>query len=278
MHERQLHEHNSFLTLTLDDEYLTSRYWTGLHRPDGSKIYGGTLVTADTQKFIKRLDKRSRKELRDRSGALLQSELKNKKRRLRYYLCGEYGEQFRRPHYHICLFGIDFADKIVLGTTTTKHKLYTSTTLEQLWPYGHSTIGDLTFETAAYTARYVMKKINGQRKKTHYEAIDHDTGEIIQLLPEYNNMSKAPAIAKGWLEKYNRDVYPHDYVVVRGHKQKPPRYYDKQLEKTSPFEYDDVKHLRDSEARKQWADNTQARLDVKKQVTEAKVNQLKRKI
>jgi hypothetical protein len=39
-------------------------------------------------------------------------------------------------------------------------------------------LGDLTFESAAYVARYVVKKINGQQKFLHYAVINHETGEF----------------------------------------------------------------------------------------------------
>ena len=47
------------------------------------------------KKFMKRLRKRF------------------KGKRIRFYMCGEYGEQFDRPHFHACIFGVDFPDKVL---------------------------------------------------------------------------------------------------------------------------------------------------------------------
>ena len=80
------------------------------------------------------------------------------------------------------------------------------------------TIGDVTFESAAYVARYCTKKITGKLAHEHYKG----------KLPEYATMSRRPGIGRAWLEKYKDDVYNYDYVVVRnGLKLRPPRYYDK---------------------------------------------------
>ena len=73
-------------------------------------------------------------------------------------MCGEYGEDFSRPHYH-ALFCL-----IVFFFLTEKHStgdsgsvIYTEA-LTKLWPFGFSSIGDVTFESAAYCSRYIMKK------------------------------------------------------------------------------------------------------------------------
>ena len=85
----------------------------------------------------------------------------------------------------------------------------------------------------AYIARYCVQKVNGQAAKSHYETITED-GEIIDRVPEFNHMSLKPAVGKRWLEKFQTDVYPRDYVVVNGVKTKPPKYYDVLFEKENP--------------------------------------------
>lgn len=86
----------------------------------------------------------------------------------------------------------------------------------------------MTFESAAYVARYVMKKVTGDRAESHYEGRH----------PEYTSMSRRPGIGKGWYEKFKADVYPLDRVVVRGVNTRPPRFYDNLLavEDRSTFE------------------------------------------
>ena len=138
MHEAQMHEKNCFITLTYDDAHLPG---------DRSLHY------RDFQLFIKRLRKRY------------------PGRRIRYYMAGEYGENFGRPHWHACLFGIDFDDKSLWKRTSANSLLYRSADLELLWPFGYSSIGDVTFESAAYVARYIMKKVTGKNADQHYQEI-----------------------------------------------------------------------------------------------------------
>jgi len=120
-------------------------------------------------------------------------------------MAGEYGDVTARPHFHACIFGLDFPDKKVYKKTRGGHNLYTSDTLEKIWGKGFCPIGEVNFETAAYVARYVMKKITGQQQKKHYEQVDQDTGEITSRQPEFNHMSLKPGIGKGWLEKWRTD-------------------------------------------------------------------------
>ena len=130
VHEASLHTDNCFITLTYSPDCLPS---------------DGSLNHDDFQKFFKRL----RKHIAPK--------------KIRYYMCGEYGEDLQqpsklgRPHFHACLFGLDFDDK-QLYIVRDDVKLYTSATLEKIWGKGFVTIGDVTFESAAYVARYIAKK------------------------------------------------------------------------------------------------------------------------
>ena len=36
-------------------------------------------------------------------------------------------------------------------------------------------------------------------------------------------MSLKPGIGAEWIKRYNKDVYPRDVVIARGHEPKPPR-------------------------------------------------------
>jgi hypothetical protein len=191
-------------------------------------------------------------------------------------MAGEYGENFGRPHYHACIFGHDFHDKKLWKRTSSGSLIYRSADLEALWPFGYSSIGDVNFESAAYVARYIMKKQTGKESLKHYQYSDLETGEIIQMTPEFNKMSLKPAIGKNWYEKYKTDVYPHDYVVLRGQKIKPPKYYDQLYKNDNPYEYEKIIGNRENGAKLNHADNTYARLAVKEQVAKAKLRKLKR--
>lgn len=123
MHESSLHEFNSFITLTYAPKHLPP---------------GGTLVLKHWQQFMYRLRKKYGKGIR-------------------FFHCGEYGEKLGRPHYHAILFGLDFADK-TKWKMRRGYQTWRSKSLEKLWPFGHSEIGSVTFESAAYVARYILKK------------------------------------------------------------------------------------------------------------------------
>jgi hypothetical protein len=194
-------------------------------------------------------------------------------------MAGEYGTNFGRPHFHACIFGYDFHDKKLFKRTSADSLLYRSQELEKLWPYGYSTIGDVTFESAAYVARYIMQKQTGKDvNKDHYTYCDLKTGELIKIQPEYNKMSLKPGIGAEWYKKYKTDVYPHDYVEVRGKKLKPPKYYDRLFSKENPYEYDQILYTREKQAKLRPEEHSYERLLVKETVTKAKLQQLKRKL
>lgn len=247
MHEAQEHKDNAFITLTYNDENLPN-YKEGRYP---------TLRYRDFQKFLKRL--------RKRYGA-----------GIRFYMCGEYGEQYGRPHYHAALFGLDFPDKTYWRKSESGFPSYRSEQLASLWPHGNSECGDLTFESAAYMARYIMKKRLGKEAANYYTRVDPITLAEYSIEPEFNNMSRRPGIGRGWFEKWNKDVYPHDFVVIDGQQHKPPRYYDNLLKVLAPQNFEDIKKRRLENAFKNKADNTPARLAVKETVAMARLKLKKR--
>lgn len=242
VHEASLHKKNCFITLTFDDEHLD---------PNRS------LNKRDFQLFMKRLRKKYGEGIR-------------------YYHCGEYGSINQRPHHHACLFNFDFEDK-KLWKVNNGVLIYRSAELEKLWPYGFSTVGEVTFESAAYVARYVMKKVTGKKADLHYAIIDEETGEIIgQRQPEYTTMSRRPGIGRDWIEKYLEDVYPHDYVVIRKNiKCRPPSYYDKIYDLIYPEDFSKIKARRIYKARNN-PDNSPERLRVKEAVKLSQISRLVR--
>ena len=90
-------------------------------------------------------------------------------------------------------------------------------------------------------------------------------------------MSLKPGIGRSWYDAFKTDVYPNDYFVVRGGiKTKPPKYFDRLLEKEDPEEYEWLKYRRGVDA-EQFADgNTPARLEAKATVTKARLKTLQR--
>lgn len=150
------------------------------------------------------------------------------------------------------------------------HKLYRSAQLERLWPFGFHWIGDVSFESAAYVARYVMKKVVTDRDDQD-RLIMKDTGEVLNK--EYVTMSRGSGdrslvfdggIGSGWYKKYKSDVYPYGNRVVRGRDMRPPKFYDKLYEGDDPVGFEDLQFIRQNKLDK--LDNTELRLLVKEKV------------
>lgn len=244
-HESQLHASNSFITLTYDAGNLPPY---------------GSLVVSDFQKFMKKLRKA----------------LGKNGKRIRFFHCGEYGELEGRPHYHAIIFGYDFPDKYKWRTTDRGDTLYRSPLLESLWTAGSSEIGEVSFESAAYVARYSLKKVTGPMADEHYSRVNLDTGEIVKIQPEYVTMSRRPGIGAGWFDKYRTDVYPRDQLTLRGKQMRPPRFYDNRFEILSPERMDKIRAARAREGKKCVDNNTPERLAVREEVQEYRLKQLKR--
>jgi hypothetical protein len=246
MHEASLHDNNIFITLTYSDEHLPEN---------------GNLDYTHFQKFMKRLRKRF------------------SKRNIRFYMCGEYGDLNWRPHFHALLFNFTFDDLTVWKKTGSGSVIYRSKALEELWPFGHSSVGDVTLQSAGYVARYVMKKINGDRAKLHYERLNHETGEITSLTPEFNRMSLKPGIAQGWFDKFYADVYPQDAVILEGgQRMRPPKFYDLKYDAKEPYEFEAVQQARIMRALERASEATPERLAVKEEVLRSKTQKLLRSL
>lgn len=239
IHESSMHENNCFITLTYNNRHLPKN---------------GSVNKRHLQNFMKYL----RKQHGDG---------------IRFYACAEYGDKKQRPHYHICLFSFDFPDKKIIFEKSPKvwnnsykakdhYKLYTSKTLSDLWRKGFCTLGELTMETAAYTARYVVKKITGEKAKEHYKG----------KTPEFALMSRRPGIGKIWFDEYTTDVYPKDFFTINGVKHRPPRYYDSLLEKKDKKLLNKLKEDREKKIR----EDTSRRRSIKEKYKKIVTKQLKR--
>lgn len=227
-HELMFHDKSAFLTLTYDPEHVPP--------------YGSLDKDAPGQ-FIKSL----RNDLRGYGDP-----------KVRYFGCGEYGETNHRPHYHMILFGWDFPDK--KQWSIGENPLFVSEQLTELWPYGFSSIGTVTLESAAYVARYAVKKLNhlelnmtDSNGLKPYEVIT-ESGEVKKRLPEFGYMSKHPGIGAKWLDKYYKDAFPSDTLHLDGKRVPIPRYYRKRLEECDPDLSRRVNDARIAYAKKSLAD------------------------
>lgn len=227
LHEAKMHNENSFITLTYADENLPAN---------------NSLDYRHFQLFMKRL----RKDVGN----------------VRFFMCGEYGDQTERPHYHALLFGFQFNDLAPWGRSPTGHAIYRSQHLEKLWTLGNSLIGNVTRESAGYVARYCLKKVTGDQANDHYKG----------RAPEFARMSLKPGIGTSWFEKYGTDALPCDYIVTDGIKVPVPRFYDKLYK----GDIDEVKYKREIYGRKFKDNNTPERLLIREQVAEAKIKSLLR--
>ncbi len=221
-HESQLQEDNDFITLTFNDENLP---------------LDGSVHKRDLELFIKRL----RATLYPKT--------------IRYYACGEYGENLNRPHYHAIIFNHQFTHKTPLFLSGKRlgtrkgghdHSLYRSSELEHLWKNGFSTVADVTEQSSAYVARYVCKKIGGKLAKEHYGNKNS----------EFALMSRNPGIGHDWYKKYKTDVFPKDFVTLNGKKYRVPRYYYSLLEKENFVEARMIKKRRREKSQEKPYENT----------------------
>lgn len=227
MHELQMHEFvGSFLTLTFDEENLVR------------ECPAGSISVKHMQDFHKRL----RKRFSDR--------------KIRMIYCGEYGDKRGRPHYHGVYFGLDFDDKIQVSESAG-FPIYSSEILSKLWTFGNAMIGTVTFESCAYVARYCTKKLTGKKGKEAYEAKG--------LVPPFAKYSNQPGIGADWVDSFgDTDCFSHDHVVVRGRGPcKPPRYYDKLLERKDPERFAEVKLMRKEKAFERADQNTHEMLSMR---------------
>lgn len=249
VHEAKLYENNCFVTLTYNDASLPEN---------------GSLVVAHHQAFMKKL----KSYVRRRFG-------KDAAKGIRFYMCGEYGERLGRPHFHFCLFNWDFPDKKYKRVNALGDRIYTSDILDKIWGNadpGLCEIGSVTFRSAAYVARYITKKITGDDAVAYYG----------DKLPEYTEMSKG--IGYGWFVKWSKDVFPSDFIVHEGKRQRVPRYYSNlyELSAVHPRQLStaltSIKGARKRGAAKHKEDTTDRRLKDREVVQLARAERLKREL
>lgn len=236
-HEAGLHgARNMFVTLTYSDANLPR---------------GGTLVPEDAAAFLRRF----RRAIEPHQ--------------VRYYLVGEYGERLGRPHYHALLFG-HWCTDAYRWRKREENQYWRSPLLEDTWGLGAVEFSNVTSHSAAYCTRYAMKKIRGPGAEAHYRRVDFETGEVLQLHPEFARASTRPAIGRRFVERYGEDVFSGDFALDSARRKAPvPSYYYRVLAESDP---ERVQRARDAHAMQAFrvrADNTPERLVVKEEVAYA---------
>lgn len=224
MMELEYHEHAHFVTLTYDNDHVPISYYAD---PDTGEAHKSlTLQKRDLQLFLKRLRKA------------------NPDSKIRYFACGEYGGQTQRPHYHLIIYGLPLNDLVLYkrscleGKSDISYNYYNSASLQRAWsvlsssgeylPIGHAVIGKVTWDTCAYTARYILKKHKG---------LESGTYAALGLEPPFTVMSRKPGIARQYYDDHP-DMYDHEYINLTtstgGRKIRPPKYFDRLFDLDDP--------------------------------------------
>lgn len=211
VHEAKMHDESSFLTMTYAPEFLP---------------VDGSISVEHCQKFLKRL----------------RSRLAPKK--IRFFLCGEYGEKLGRPHYHAIIFGEDFSFDRVALEQRGEYTQWSSAFLDEVWGMGSVHVGSVSFDSAAYVANYATKKVTNkevyqdERGVRWPSAQEHYAGRTPEfLLMSRGGRSGEGGIGKTWFNTFEADVFPADEVISRGVSSRPPRYYFDALVKRAAQEF-----------------------------------------
>lgn len=225
--EAQNYTHNYFVTLTYDDEFVPLNEHCKVDKDTGEVIDQSLSMTLNPEhlkEFMKRLRSRFRDQF-DFTG-------------IRFFACGEYGPLNRRPHYHIILFNCPIPD-LVFAKYANGFTYYRSALIKDVWKKGFVLVTDFSFDTAAYVARYMLKKHKG---------FDRDYYEKNGIYPEFTRSSRRPGIGFDYLDKNAEKIYHFDEVIIPNRdsplRVKPPRYYDRLFDIDNPDQMADIKDRR----------------------------------
>lgn len=181
-HEMEYYKEMCFITLTYDEEHLPED--ESLHKPD-------------LQKFFKRLRANTKKDIK-------------------YFACGEYGEDLGRPHYHAIILGVSLLDP-VFDTREFRELSQPQLRRSKIWTNGFVHVGTVTPDSVRYVTDYVKKKLTGRlgtetygSKESPFQLVSQGLGKRYVL----NNMET---------------LLKHQYFSVQGVRFSLPRYYKKHL-------------------------------------------------
>ena len=239
--EASLHRFNYFITLTYDDFHLPK----GEYIDATGVVYDSTLCRRHVQLFLKNLREWERTE--------------NGNTGIKVFYCGEYGDQTSRPHYHLCLFGVSEIPDLKFFCKRGNFNYFKSQKYEKFWsdkvegidvPRGFVDISECTFDTCAYTARYIVKKQKGLINKDFFESyysLDPLLRPELRVQP-FVGMSNRPGIASDYYKNNRDQIYSEDLVKYYKKydlfKAKPPRYFDKLYDHDFPESFDRLRFRR----------------------------------
>lgn len=190
-----------------------------------------TLFKRDVQLFFKRL--------RSNTG-----------QKIRYFLSGEYGTSTMRPHYHAIVFGLDPGPLDLQYVDSRGSPFYRSALVERVWSaeydfnklelavkrkdfdrvnyctetdyyrIGNVLLSPVSWDTCAYTARYVVKKLTGKGASFYDE---------YGLAVPFSLSSRRPGIGRQYYDDYKDEIFRHEYFSIGdssgSRRVYPPRYY-----------------------------------------------------
>lgn len=203
--EASLYESNCFVTLTYNNDWVPAHGVSKKH----------------LQKFIK--------DLRNEFGS-----------GIRYFAVSEYGTENFRPHYHLIIFNFFPDDAVEVSPSKYGGMNYFSRKLMALWKKGFVSIGDVSFNSCAYVARYCQKKI---------AAVGQDLGLVQNK--EFTLMSRRPGIGYKYFEEHYDSLVDTDLIYAHiGDKYKVSsnRYFDKLIERVDPSKLLELKSQRISKS------------------------------
>lgn len=200
-----------FITLTFDDEHLGD----------------GELDHNEWSQFIKDFrakfcqaqycDIRKRKDYYGKIRSVTFKQIKQ-------VMCGEYGDQFGRKHFHGIIFNHEFTDIVPTGTFSKKgNPLHTSASLASVWKKGFVELEEVTFDLALYVGAYVTDK-----------ALD-DAPDFGRSKKQYGRFGRG--IGLSWISKYWRDVLSAGKIITFDAEYPIPRYFLKKIQEFQPEKY-----------------------------------------
>lgn len=210
--EASQYKNNWFLTFTYNQEHLPIA--GNMIDPKTGEDKGinpnGTLEPDHITNFIKRLR--------------IQYERKHNHKGIRYMVCGEYGEKGQRPHYHGIFFNLPIYSFKFHEYNGNYEPLWRIPELEEIWGKGMVVAAQVNWNTCAYVARYVTKKVGLPTQEEYYKCLG--------IKPEFFRMSRKPGIGREYFEEHKDEIYNTDQIIINKYgggsmKVRPPKYFDK---------------------------------------------------
>lgn len=231
LYEAECYENNWFLTITYDQEHLPAAD-TMIDPKTGEELGEnpfGSLKEKELTDFIKRLR--------------IHYERKYNHTGIRYMACGEYGDKGNRPHYHMIAFNLPIPiERLRFHEYNENYEaMYRCEELEDIWGKGMIVAAEVNWNTCAYVARYITKKVGIPTQKDYYQCLG--------IQPEFFRMSRRPGIGRTYYDEHKKEIYEKDQLIIQKYgggtmKVKPPKYYDKLYDLEYPEEYEKIKKER----------------------------------